>query len=234
MALDVPHAREALALVERLGPRADFVKVGLQLFTAAGPAVVRELRRLGLRVFLDLKLHDIPNTVAHAVHAAAGLGVELLTLHASGGPTMLAAARRAADAAGEAPRLLAVTVLTSLSDAELGTAWGRSGLRSGDEVERLAGLAADAGLDGVVAAVPEVPSIRARAPELRILTPGIRLAGGEAHDQARVATPAEAAALGVDYVVLGRAVTAAADPAAALQRALAELAGAAAVSEEVA
>jgi orotidine-5'-phosphate decarboxylase len=222
IALDVADAGRAHALLDRLGPEADFVKVGLQLFTAAGPAVVRELRARGCRVFLDLKLHDIPNTVAHAVESAASLGAELLTVHASGGSAML---RAAASAAGDGgPRLLAVTLLTSLSAAEAAAAWGRDAVDPRAEVARLARVAEDAGFPGVVASVHELPAVRgATSPGFRVLTPGIRLAGDAAGDQARVATPAEAARLGADYVVLGRSVTAAADPAAALGRAIREM-----------
>lgn len=219
VALDVAGEREAFELVDAL-PRADYFKVGLQLFTAAGPDVVRELRARGRRVFLDLKLHDIPNTVARAVESAAALGVDLLTVHASGGAAMLKAA-----AAVEGPALLAVTVLTSLSDRELAEAWGRSAAESGAEAARLARIAADAGIHGVVASVHEIGAIRSVAEELRVLTPGIRLEGDAAGDQTRVATPASAARLGADYLVLGRTVTAAADPAAALDRALAEIHG---------
>jgi orotidine-5'-phosphate decarboxylase len=222
IALDVPTRAEAESLLDRLGPEADFVKVGLQLFTAEGPDVVRAMHGRGCRVFLDLKLHDIPNTVAHAVQSAARLGVELLTVHASGGAAML---RAAADARGDGgPRLLGVTLLTSLSAAEVAEAWGRGAVSAGDEVARLARLAEGAGLDGVVASVAELPVIRAATGEtFRVLTPGIRLAGDAAGDQHRVATPGEAARLGADYVVLGRSVTAAADPAAALRRAVREL-----------
>ena len=225
IALDVPSRADAESLLDRLGPAADFVKVGLQLFTAEGPDVVRAMRGRGCRVFLDLKLHDIPNTVAHAVESAARLGADLLTVHASGGAAMLRAAR---DAAGERGAggigLLGVTVLTSLSAEELAEAWGREGLRAEAEVERLAKLAAACGMDGVVASVREVPVIRRVAgEEFRILTPGIRLAGDAAGDQSRVATPGEAARLGSDYVVLGRSVTAAQDPAAALERAVREM-----------
>ncbi|HET8654646.1 MAG TPA: orotidine-5'-phosphate decarboxylase [Longimicrobiaceae bacterium] len=223
IALDVPSRREALDLVARL-PRADFFKVGLQLFTAEGPEIVRALRGEGRRVFLDLKLHDIPNTVAHAVEAAAALGVDLLTVHASGGPAMLRAARAAAPVGG-GTRLLAVTVLTSLGAPELAEVWGRGPLSAAREAPRLAALAARAGIDGVVASVHEVAAIRAEAGAgMRVLTPGIRLAGDAAGDQARVATPAEAARVGADYLVLGRTVTAAPDPAAALDRALGEIA----------
>jgi orotidine-5'-phosphate decarboxylase len=222
IALDVPSRAEAVSLLDRLGPGADFVKVGLQLFTAEGPDVVRAMHDRGCRVFLDLKLHDIPNTVAHAVQSAARLGVELLTVHASGGAAML---RAAADARGDGgPTLLAVTVLTSLSAPEVAQAWGRDAVRAEDEVARLARLAEGAGMDGVVASVAELPVIRgATRAGFRVLTPGIRLAGDAAGDQSRVATPAQAAWLGADYVVLGRSVTAAADPAAALRRAIGEL-----------
>ncbi len=225
IALDVPSRADAESLLDRLGPAADFVKVGLQLFTAEGPDVVRAMRARGLRVFLDLKLHDIPNTVAHAVQSAARLGAELLTVHASGGAAMLRAAREAAGERGAGGiGLLGVTVLTSLSAAEVAEAWGRDHVSAEDEVERLARLAEWAGMDGVVASVQELPVIRrATGEDFRVLTPGIRLAGDEAGDQARVATPGEAARLGSDYVVLGRSVTAAQDPAEALRRAIREL-----------
>ncbi|HEX2207994.1 MAG TPA: orotidine-5'-phosphate decarboxylase [Longimicrobium sp.] len=225
IALDVPARADAESLLDRLGPDADFVKVGLQLFTAEGPDVVRAMRERGCRVFLDLKLHDIPSTVAHAVESAARLGVDLLTVHASGGSAMLRAARRAAGERGaDGIRLLGVTVLTSLSAAEVAEAWGRDGVSAADEVERLARLAQGAGMDGVVASVAEVPVIRrATGADFRILTPGIRLPGDEAGDQARIATPGQAARLGSDYIILGRSVTAAADPAEALRRAIREL-----------
>ena len=229
VALDVPDAASALALLDRLGASADFVKVGMQLFTAEGPAVVRELRGRKLRIFLDLKLHDIPNTVAHAVKSAAALDVELLTVHASGGASMLRAAAEAA--AGTALTLLGVTVLTSLDERELGEAWGRERVEMEGEVERLARLAAACGLPGVVASVHEIAVIRAAAPGLRVLAPGIRLAGDAAGDQSRVATPAEAARVGANYVVLGRSVTAAPDAAAALSLALQEMRDATRASE---
>lgn len=227
VALDVPRAADAFALAERIGPAAEWVKVGLQLFVAEGPEVVRGLRERGLRVFLDLKLHDIPNTVAHATESAARLGADLLTVHASGGSAMLSAARRAAgEPGGSGPRLFAVTVLTSLSAPELGEAWGRGGVSAEEEAGRLARLAADAGMDGVVSSVHEAARIRSVAgPGLGILTPGIRLAGDAAGDQTRVATPAQAAAAGVEFVVVGRTVTAAADPAAAYRAVLDQLAG---------
>jgi orotidine-5'-phosphate decarboxylase len=222
VALDVPGAPEALALVERL-PRVEWVKVGLQLFAAAGPDIVLALRERGLHLFLDLKFHDIPNTVARAVESATRLGVDLLTLHASGGREMMRAARDAAGPQGSGPGLLAVTVLTSLSGPQLAEAWGREAVSAEREVVRLATLARDSGMDGVVASVLELPAIREHAPELSVLTPGIRFAGDDAGDQTRVATPARAAQLGADYLVIGRSVTAAPDPAAAFERVLAEL-----------
>jgi orotidine-5'-phosphate decarboxylase len=223
LALDVRDAREALALVDRL-PRVEFVKVGLQLYTAEGPQIVRALRARRLRVFLDLKLHDIPNTVAGAVESASRLGVDLLTVHASGGEAMLRAAVAAAGGASAALELLAVTVLTSLSEDELGAAWGRGALQVEEEVLRLTTLARDAGVPGVVASVHEAAAIRAMlGDDFRILTPGIRLPGDNAGDQARTATPAAAARLGVDYLVIGRTVTAAADPVAAYDRVLEDL-----------
>jgi orotidine-5'-phosphate decarboxylase len=186
---------------------------------------VRQLREGGRRVFLDLKFHDIPNTVARAVESAAALGVDLLTLHASGGSAMMRAARRAAGVPGKGPALFAVTMLTSLSEPELAESWGRDEVRAEEEVVRLAALARDAAMDGVVASVHELPAIHERVGGLRVLTPGIRLAGDDAGDQARVATPARAARLGADYLVVGRSVTAAADPAAAFERLLDELRG---------
>jgi len=221
IALDVPDAASAFALLERIGPGADFVKVGLQLFTAEGPAIVRALRERGMRIFLDLKLHDIPNTVAHAVQSAGALEVDLLTVHASGGAAMLRAAAEAASGSGVS--LLGVTVLTSLAEAELAEAWGRDRVAAGEEVARLAGLAAESGVPGVVASVHEIEAVHRAAPGMRVLTPGIRLAGDAAGDQARVATPGDAARFGANYVVLGRSVTAALDPATALSRAIREM-----------
>jgi orotidine-5'-phosphate decarboxylase len=223
VALDVNSGDAALQLARSLQGRCTFFKVGSELFTAAGPQVVQMLRdELGAEVFLDLKFHDIPNTVAGAVRSAVHLGVRLLTVHASGGAAMLSAARAAA---GEACGVLAVTVLTSFDPQTLATAWGRSDTVSSErEVLRLAGLAAEAGLHGIVCSGAEAAAVRARfADRLALLVPGIRLAGGEAHDQRRVMTPAAAQAAGARYLILGRAVTAAADPAAAMDRVLAEL-----------
>jgi len=225
IALDVPSLDEAVALVDRLGPRATFYKVGLQLFSNVGPRVTDVLRERGKRVFLDLKLHDIPNTVAGAVAAAADAGVQLLTVHVSGGRRMLEVAARTRDAVGAADlRIVGVTVLTSLSREELEEVRGRPVPDFGEEVVRLAKVAVESGLDGVVASVLEVAAIRrAVGREPFVVTPGIRLPGGATHDQARTASPAEAVRRGADCLVVGRAITAAPDPAAALDTVLAEL-----------
>ena len=228
VALDVGSADEALALARRLGDSCRFYKVGSELFTAAGPAVVQALLDEGADVFLDLKFHDIPNTVAGAIRSAAALGVRLLTVHASGGSAMLRAAQAVADsaAASGAPcRLLAVTILTSFDADALARAWGRDGVNLEREVVRLAGEAADAGLHGVVCSGAEAGAVRAAyGDQLALLVPGIRLAGGSSHDQRRVMTPAAAQAAGARYLILGRAVTAAADPRRAMMTVLAELA----------
>ena len=230
VALDVPSADAALRMARSLGPRCRFYKVGSELFTAAGPGLLGALRdELGADVFLDLKFHDIPNTVAGAVRSAARLGARLLTVHASGGAPMLAAAGLAArDEAGDRCGVLAVTVLTSLEPAVLAAAWGRSdeGLAIEGEVLRLAGLAADAGLHGIVCSGAELAAVRARfGDRLAPLVPGIRMAGGATHDQHRVTTPSAAQRAGARYLILGRAVTAAEDPPAAMERVLAELRG---------
>jgi orotidine-5'-phosphate decarboxylase len=225
VALDVGTADEALALAMRLGDSCRFYKVGSELFTSAGPSVVRALHDHGAEVFLDLKFHDIPNTVAGAVRSAASLGVRLLTVHASGGSAMLRAAQEAASAAGGGCQLLAVTVLTSFDAQALATAWGRDVVQVEREVVRLAGEAADAGLHGVVCSGAEAEVVRAAyGDRLALLVPGIRLAGGSSHDQRRVMTPAGAQAAGARYLILGRAVTAAADPRRAMETVLAELA----------
>ena len=223
IALDVPTAADAVALVDRLGPACGFYKVGLELFTAAGPAVVETLRARDLDVFLDLKLHDIPNTVAAAARSAARLGVRLLTVHASGGAAMVRAAVEAFGATGGGG-VLAVTVLTSLDGPTVGAAWGRGVVDVPTEVLRLADGAAEAGAHGIVCAGSEAGAVRTRHGDaLATLVPGVRLAGDAVGDQRRVVTPAQAAQAGARYVVLGRTVTAAADPAAALMRAAGEL-----------
>lgn len=229
VALDVPTEGEALALARRLGDSCRFYKVGSELFTAAGASVVHALQdELGASVFLDLKFHDIPTTVAGAVRSAAGLGIRLLTVHAGGGRAMLAAAQEAAQGAaarGNPCDLLAVTVLTSLDAASLGASWGREVASVEQEVLRLAAEVAEAGLHGIVCSGAEAGAVRsAHGDRLALLVPGIRLAGGSAHDQRRVMTPAAAQAAGARYLILGRAVTAAADPRRAMQTVLTELA----------
>jgi orotidine-5'-phosphate decarboxylase len=214
LALDVPSAADALALVDRFDGRCDFYKVGLELFTAAGPSLVTQLRARGVDVFLDLKLHDIPNTVRAAAARAAALDVRLLTVHTAGGVAMM---RAAVDGAGAGCGILAVTVLTSLSAAEIGEAWGReTAIDVTVEVGRLADLAAAAGVHGVVCSGAELPAVVARhGSRLAALVPGLRPRGAGADDQARVVTPEAAAAGGARYLILGRAVTAAPDPLAA-------------------
>jgi orotidine-5'-phosphate decarboxylase len=220
VALDVPKAEDALALVERLSGHVGLFKVGSQAFTAAGPALVRDIVARGERVFLDLKFHDIPNTVAGAVASAAALGVSLDTVHGLGGRAMLEAAVGALPAMGT--RLVAITVLTSHDEASLGEV-GVGG-RLADAVRRLALLAKQAGLDGVVASPHEVPLIReACGSDFVIVTPGIRPAGAAAADQARAATPLAALQAGSDYLVVGRPITEAADPAAAADRIVREM-----------
>ncbi len=216
VALDYPDPDAAFRLVEML-PEETWYKVGLELFTLGGPTVVRRLVDAGHHVFLDLKLHDIPSTVAGAVRAASEMGVRLLTLHASGGEAMLrAAAEAVVDAETGRTRLLAITVLTSLDDEALDTVMGR-GSRVEETVGRLAGLARECGADGVVSSVSECRAVKvACGPDFLVVTPGIRLAGQETHDQKRVASPAVARAAGADFLVIGRSVTRADDPRAAL------------------
>ncbi|MBN2206299.1 MAG: orotidine-5'-phosphate decarboxylase [Candidatus Aminicenantes bacterium] len=225
-ALDVKIKDEALALVRTLESAVLF-KVGLQLYTAEGPALLREIRALGKKVFLDLKLHDIPNTVAEAVRSAMRLGAWMTTIHASGGRTMMEeAAKAAADEAARTglpkPVLLGVTVLTSLKDADLQEV-GFAG-KVMDQVLKLAGLAQAAGFDGVVCSPREIEAVRREfGPALRIVTPGIRPAGADAHDQKRIMTPAQAVALGADYLVIGRPITAAPSPDTAFRAIAAEV-----------
>ena len=225
IALALPEAAPALRLVERLGEAAEWYKVGAQLFTAAGPDVVRRLKDRGKKVFLDLKFHDIPSTVARAVQAARAVGVDMLTVHAAGGSAMLRAAR---DAAGpDGPLLVGVTVLTSMAAPDLEEVWGRRPDSVQDEVSRLAALAAAAGLDGVVASAGEAEAIkRQHGPGFRVVTPGIRPPGDDAADQVRTATPAAAARAGADYLVLGRSIVAAPDPVGVLHRVAADIAAA--------
>ncbi|MGH7654911.1 MAG: orotidine-5'-phosphate decarboxylase [Gemmatimonadaceae bacterium] len=222
VALDVPTLADARTLVARLGTRADFYKVGLQLFTAVGPGVVDWLHAEGKRVFLDLKLHDIPSTVQKAAGSAMRMNVALLTVHGVGGAAMV---RAAVEGAGEKTGVLVVTVLTSMDLAAASAALGHplSSLR--DEVLRLAELAADAGAHGVVCSGAECAAVRAAHGEhLSPLVPGIRTAAIGGDDQSRVVTPEEASAAGAAYVIVGRAVTAATDPAVAFGELAARLA----------
>ena len=224
VALDVPDAARARALTARLGVGCDFVKVGLELFTAEGPAIVRAMRGEGRDVFLDLKLHDIPNTVRAAARSAAHTGAALVTVHASGGSAMLEAA---VEGAGTHCGVLAVTVLTSLDAGSLGAAWGRSGLEIGEEVLRLAGLTRAAGAHGVVCSGLEATAVTEEFGEgLAVLVPGIRRSGAATHDQARTVTPGAAVVAGARYLVLGRAVTGATDPGAELRSIREEMADA--------
>ena len=225
--LDVPTLDDAMGLVDSLGEAADFYKVGLELFTAEGSAAVQALKQRNKRVFLDLKLHDIPSTVARAVARARVLEVDLLTLHATGGRLMMEAAAQAAE---NDLTLLGVTVLTSMTPSDMEHSWGREVDSIEEEVVRLATLVRDSGVGGVVASVREAaPVKKALGSDLVGVTPGIRFAGGDAHDQARVSTPGAAVAAGADYLVIGRSVTQAPDPAEALRRVHEEMAGSRAV-----
>ncbi|HEX7119002.1 MAG TPA: orotidine-5'-phosphate decarboxylase [Longimicrobiales bacterium] len=228
VALDLPTADEALSLVDRLGEAVTWYKVGAPLFTRSGPAVVEQLHARGKRVFLDLKYHDIPNTVAQAVEAAADLGVAMLTLHTTGGGPMLRAARDAVGADG--PRLLGVTLLTSLSAGDIEQVWDKELRSMREEVARLAALAADSGLDGVVASALEAEALKRRhGTEFLVVTPGIRPAGAVAGDQVRTATPADAVRAGSDFLVVGRPVLRSADPVATIAGIEAEIRSAAEV-----
>lgn len=215
VALDFPGEAEALALVDRIQPTRCRLKVGKELFTRCGPGLVQGLQGRGFEVFLDLKFHDIPNTVAAACAAAADLGVWMVNLHCSGGERMIAAARERLERCAHRPLLTGVTVLTSLDAGDL-AAVGCPG-DPAERVLRLAKLGQDAGLDGVVCSPREAAAVRAACGAGFVLvTPGVRPAGDSAGDQKRVMTPSQALAEGADYLVIGRPVTAAADPLAAL------------------
>lgn len=221
VALDVSNQGAAQRLVQQIGESALFYKVGLQLFTAEGPPVVRDLIASGRKVFLDLKLHDIPNTVSKAVQAAVQLGVSMLTIHGSGGTAMLKAA---VEAANRRLSLLAVTVLTSLNDGDLQEIGFSSDTL--DQTLRIASLARSCGCDGVVTSAREVAALRRMLGEgFGIVVPGVRPAGVERNDQERTATPAQAISAGASHLVVGRPITAAADPAKAAKAILEEMAG---------
>ncbi|MBW1810536.1 MAG: orotidine-5'-phosphate decarboxylase [Deltaproteobacteria bacterium] len=222
VALDVADEEQLVGLVNKLLGQVGFVKIGKELFTALGPKAVELVINSGLKVFLDLKYHDIPNTVAGAVQAAARLGVDMLTVHASGGSSMLRAATAAAQESQKKPAIIAVTVLTSLSDPDLVDL----GIKGSPEevVQRLAGLALESGVDGLVNSPREVARLRSRFGKKPLLiTPGVRPAGSAADDQTRIATPQRAVADGADYLVIGRPITKAADPAEAVARIVAEM-----------
>ena len=223
VALDVPDAPSADRLLSRLGGACTWFKVGLELFVSAGPAVIDPILARGYSVFLDLKLHDIPNTVAGAVRSAARLGGRMITVHASGGPAMLAAARAALADVAHPPELLAVTMLTSMDESQMAAVGlTRSPL---EQVEALTRMALEAGMRGFVCSPQEVAVVRALAgPEATLVVPGIRPAGSDAGDQKRIAAPAETLRLGASYLVVGRPITQAADPAAAATAILHEMA----------
>lgn len=224
VALDFPDAAAALNLAEQLDPAECRVKVGKELFTRSGPGTVEKLATMGFDVFLDLKYHDIPNTVASACRAAADLGVWMVNVHASGGRKMMEAARDSLSHIDNAPLLIAVTVLTSMDREDL----AETGLdiEPADQVIRLATLAENSGMDGVVCSPREISLLRdALRDDFRLVTPGIRPAGSASGDQKRIMTPAEAVALGSDWLVIGRPITAADDPLAALDAINRELAG---------
>jgi orotidine-5'-phosphate decarboxylase len=218
VALDVPTSAAALGLVRRLSPHPGLFKIGLQLYTATGPDMVRAVRDLGGRVFLDLKLHDIPSTVAHAVESAGSLGVEMLTLHLNGGRAMASAAVQAA-----APEilLLGVTVLTSADQATLHEVGVESPIE--EQVLRLAHLGVESGIRGLVASPHEIAPLRSvYGARIKIVTPGIRPAASAANDQKRTMTPAAALKAGADFLVIGRPITAAADPRSAFEQIVAD------------
>ncbi len=214
LALDLETREEALAMLDRLGDSLQWVKIGLQLFTAYGPDFVREIADKGYKIFLDLKLHDIPNTVAKAVQSIAALPVELLTLHGSGGPEMIAWANKARDQYAPHLNLLAVTVLTSMDEAQL-RALNVHATAEG-QVKHLAELSLDAGAQGLVCSSLELPPLRARFGQGPIIvTPGIRPKGADANEQKRIMTPYAAAMAGSSYIVVGRPILQAENPAAA-------------------
>ena len=223
VALDKPGREQALSICDQLSPELCRVKVGHELFTSVGPSVITELQQRGFEIFLDLKYHDIPNTVANACSMAADLGVWMINVHASGGSQMMQSARRAlGDPGDQVPLLIAVTVLTSMEHSDL----QETGVaRSVDEqVLALATLTYDAGLDGVVCSAREAAMLSAEFPSMIKVTPGIRLASDDANDQKRVTTPQQAISNGANYLVIGRSITGAANPLQTLQTIAAGLA----------
>ena len=205
VALDVPDRGDALAAVDRLSGHVGYFKIGLELFSLEGPRLVEEIRDRGERIFLDLKLHDIPNTVAGAIRSVCKLGIDMVTVHASGGLAMMEAAAREAQASGSPPLILAVTALTSLSEEDM----KRLGVDGSMQkwVERLARTACDAGIRGLVASAKEIPVLRNKLdPQLQLVIPGIRPAGTGNQDQSRTATPYDAIKAGANYLVVGRPI----------------------------
>ena len=216
LVLDVDSRDKALGLVRSLHDLTGMFKVGLQLFTAEGPSLVRDIIAAGGQVFLDLKFHDIPNTVRMAAREAARLGVSMMTIHTSGGSAMMWAVAEELQSLPTKPLVVGVTVLTSLDDGGLREIGVTSGMH--EQVVRMARLAADSGLDGIVCSPQEIQTIRSAVrPDFKVVTPGIRMPGQSADDQQRTATPREAIAAGADFIVVGRAVTKAPHPRAALE-----------------
>ena len=226
VALDVSSTAEVEQAVDRLGASVSFYKIGLELFTAAGPDVVKAVKSRGKKVFLDLKLHDIPRTVERAVKSGAALGVDLMTIHAVGGKAMIRAAKDAALACGPgAPKILAVTVLTSLDQSDLGDLG--VGREMAAQVEALGRLACANGADGIVCSPKEVANMRAAlGPNALLVTPGVRPAGADVGDQKRVATPGQAVRDGSTHLVVGRPILEASDPCAAARAIAAEMSNA--------
>ena len=222
VALDFPDATAALRCVDQFAGSVSWFKVGLELFLASGDSVVRELKQRGYSIFLDLKLHDIPNTVSSAIRSLARLEPDLLTVHAAGGRTMLNAAAEAARSLPRPPRLVAVTVLTSMDAVAL----AETGVSAApvEQVLRLARLAAECGIEGMVCSPAEAAALRSALPKALLVTPGIRPAGSDAGDQKRIATPQFALAAGASMLVIGRPITAAPDPKAAAQAILSDMA----------
>ena len=222
VALDFPDAAAALKCVDQFAGSVSWFKVGLELFLASGDSVVRELKQRGYSIFLDLKLHDIPNTVSSAIRSLARLEPDLLTVHAAGGRTMLNAAAEAARSLPRPPRLVAVTVLTSMDAVAL----AETGVSAApvEQVLRLARLAAECGIEGMVCSPAEAAALRSALPKALLVTPGIRPAGSDAGDQKRIATPQFALAAGASMLVIGRPITAAPDPKAAAQAILSDMA----------